>query len=779
MKHYLNLVSISNKVHRRQSRMTRICIILAVFLVAVMFGLADMYLQSMTAEIKHQTGDWHAKFSVIDEEMSALIAAKPETELSGWQGTLPAEAGVTVDTQSVALVGIEEPIFSKIYFGTFSEGTAPATNSETAISETAAQNLNLSAGDSVSLTLPDGSTYSFTVTGVFNDEAASLTTGNTCTLLITPQALSSLNFGSTSPSWQYVVCFSLLCKIPDTIQDILTQNNLSVGQVLQNDNLLSMLGQLPGSNMSQIYLMAFALSLAVMMTCILMISSSLNSNVSQRTEVFGLMRCLGATRRQVLLFVRQEALHWCVTSIPIGIGLSIIAIWVLCAVMRQLDTVWFGYMPVFGISWLSIAISIVLGIVTVLLAARSPAKFASKVSPLEAVTGSAHQNTPFRHAANTHRWKVDIALGIHHAKAKRSSFLLITCAFAICLTLFLGFCTLVPFMKNAFMPNEWASELSIVSESNTCSIPFEQRDAVSEVSSVSRVFGRMFAYDVPAKISGTSHNSNLISYEENQFRWAGDRLTSGSIDMVANTPRQVLFVANTGTPAQVGDTVTLEINGVPQTVTIGGILTDDPLAREEGTETLICSEETFTQLTGESGYTILDVQFRFGAGEEDVKAVEALFADGVTFTDTLTRAQQQHGLYYAFSVLVYGFLSIIVAITVFHIMNTISMGGSARTRQYGVMRAIGMSNRQLTRMIASEAVTYAATGVILGCFLGLTFHWFLYTSLITRTFGDVWSIPWPELCLIIAVILGTTALSVREPTKRIQAMSIVENISAQ
>lgn len=86
-------------------------------------------------------------------------------------------------------------------------------------------------------------------------------------------------------------------------------------------NLLSMLGQLPGSNVSQIYSIAFALSLVVMATCILMISSSLNSNVSQRTEFFGLMRCLGATRRQVLRFVRREALHWCVTSIPIGIGL--------------------------------------------------------------------------------------------------------------------------------------------------------------------------------------------------------------------------------------------------------------------------------------------------------------------------------------------------------------------------------------------------------------------------------------------------------------------------
>ena len=270
MKHYLNLVSISDKVHRRQSRMTRICIILAVFLVAVMFGLADMYLQSMTAETKHQTGDWHAKFSAIDEETSALIAARPETELSGWQGTLPAEAGITAGTQSVAIVGIEEPTFSQIYFGTFTEGTAPATDSEAAISETAAQNLNLSAGDSVSLTLPDGSIQSFSVTGVFNDEAASLTTGNVSALLVTPQALSGLDFGSMAPSWQYVVRFSLLSKIPDTVQDILAQDGLTTEQVQQNDNLLSMLGQLPDSNVSQIYSIAFALSLVVMVTCILM-----------------------------------------------------------------------------------------------------------------------------------------------------------------------------------------------------------------------------------------------------------------------------------------------------------------------------------------------------------------------------------------------------------------------------------------------------------------------------------------------------------------------------
>lgn len=261
-------------------------------------------------------------------------------------------------------------------------------------------------------------------------------------------------------------------------------------------------------------------------------------------------------------------IQWCITAIPIGIGLSIVVVWGLCAVMRQLSTVWFGYMPIFGISWLSIGVSIVLGLITVLLAARAPAKMAAKVSPLEAVTGNTQQESSFRHAANTRRWHVEVALGIHHAKAKRRSYILMTGAFAICITLFLGFCTLVPFMENAFMPKEWSPELSIVSDTNTCSIPADRRDAVAQNSAVSRVFGRMFAYDVPAQISGAIHNSNLISYEENQFRWAQDQLIAGSIDTVTNTPGQVLFVANTGTEVQVGDTITLTINGKDQTVTV-------------------------------------------------------------------------------------------------------------------------------------------------------------------------------------------------------------------
>ena len=99
------------------------------------------------------------------------------------------------------------------------------------------------------------------------------------------------------------------------------------------------------------------------------------------------------------------------------------------------------------------------------------------------------------------------------------------------------------------------------------------------------------------------------------------------------------------------------------------------------------SEKTFTALIGEKGYTIIDIQFENNASSEDVKAIENLFTDGgVIFSDSLSKVQQQRNLYHTFAVLVYGFLSIIVAITIFHIMNTINMGVAAKMKEYGGMR---------------------------------------------------------------------------------------------
>ena len=78
MRSYLSLIPISAKVRRRQNRMTRLCIIFAVFLVTGIFSMADIFIQSETANVKEASGNWHINLENISEEDAASIARRPD-----------------------------------------------------------------------------------------------------------------------------------------------------------------------------------------------------------------------------------------------------------------------------------------------------------------------------------------------------------------------------------------------------------------------------------------------------------------------------------------------------------------------------------------------------------------------------------------------------------------------------------------------------------------------------------------------------------------------------
>lgn len=114
-----------------------------------------------------------------------------------------------------------------------------------------------------------------------------------------------------------------------------------------------------------------------------------------------------------------------------------------------------------------------------------------------------------------------------------------------------------------------------------------------------------------------------------------------------------------------------------------------------------------------------------------------------------------------------------------YIVNSIAMSMAARIKQYGALRAIGMSDRQLVKVVTAEAAVYAVAGSMAGCLLGLPLHKRLFEQMVTFRWGDPWQIPWDTIGIIVAIVMVTTVLAVRGPSKRIRNMSIVETISAQ
>ena len=69
--------------------------------------------------------------------------------------------------------------------------------------------------------------------------------------------------------------------------------------------------------------------------------------------------------------------------------------------------------------------------------------------------------------------------------------------------------------------------------------------------------------------------------------------------------------------------------------------------------------------------------------------------------------------------LIYGLLSLAVLISLFGIVNTLVLSISERTREIGMLRAIGMTRKQVRKIVRWEAVITAMIGGIIGCVLGL------------------------------------------------------------
>ena len=497
-------------------------------------------------------------------------------------------------------------------------------------------------------------------------------------------------------------------------------------------------------------------------------------------EFFGLMRCIGSTPRQVMQMVRREALGWCRLAIPAGVALGVVVIWVLCAILRYLSPGYFAAMPAFGLSLPSVAAGVLVGLLTVMLAARSPAKRAAKVSPLAAVSGSAGEARPVRSAANTQLAKVDTALGIHHAVSSRKNYLLMTGSFALSIVLFLSFSVTVDFMRHALTPLQpWTPDLSIVSPDRTCSVDSNLLERLNKMPAVKAAYGRMFAYGLSTTNSGTVSSLDLISYESKQFSWARGYLLDGSIEEVQTEPGTGLVVKETASTVQVGDIITVQAGGRAQELKIAGILSDCPFSNAAGTGIVICSEDTFRQMTGLSNYTVLDIQLNSGTSDSEVNAIHQMVGTQYTFSDERLGNSSTRGIYYCFNLFVYGFLVLIALITIFNVVNSIAMSVASRTKQYGAFRAIGLSTRQLSKMVVAEAGAYALSGSVAGTVLGLLANRLLFAMLIGQKWGEPWGIPWSELGIILLILLVSVALAVYGPIKRIHSMTIVDTICAQ
>ena len=538
------------------------------------------------------------------------------------------------------------------------------------------------------------------------------------------------------------------------------------------------LRMLLGSTMGQMFaVVAATLFVLILIAGVLMISGSINSNVAQKVRFFGMMRCIGMSGHQIKRFVRLEALNWCKTAIPVGLVSGTVFTWAACALLRFVVGEEFSDISIFIISIPGIIGGTTVGIITVLIASNAPAKRAAKVSPASAISGTSDMQRGNTSIIKNGMIRVETKLGLHHALNMKKNMFLMSGSFALSIILFFSFLVFIDLVNYAMPQSHSSADIAITGNQENL---LDEKDisVLDELDGITRVYGRRSSLDISAEVNGTSENIDIISFDDFEINCLSKdhMLKRGSNpDKIYGDSEYVLATWDKDSTVSIGDTIRIG----NKELKIAGLLKYDPFSADgltDGKITLITSGETFKQLTGVNGYNLINIQISDSITDEQVEYIKGFIGENGKVEDR--RDMSTFGTYMAFMIFVYGFLAIIALVALLNIINSISMSVSARIKQYGVMRAVGMSSKQVTKMIVAEASTYAIIGSVFGCVIGLTINRTLYKYLIENHFAyALWNIPVIPLLVVAAFILCAVVLAVVSPAERIHQMAITETIN--
>jgi putative ABC transport system permease protein len=176
----------------------------------------------------------------------------------------------------------------------------------------------------------------------------------------------------------------------------------------------------------------------------------------------------------------------------------------------------------------------------------------------------------------------------------------------------------------------------------------------------------------------------------------------------------------------------------------------------------------------QNAYTFLNV--RGGATEATTSALKAAMASYpdakvATRADWVdTRAKGVNQLLN----LLYVLLALSVVVSLFGMVNTLVLSVFERTRELGMLRAVGMTRRQVRRMIRAESVVTALIGAVLGLPLGVFLAWMVTKALSGQ--GVSFSIPANLLGIFVVVAIVAGVLAAIAPARRASRLKVLESL---
>ncbi len=626
---------------------------------------------------------------------------------------------------------------------------------------------------------------------------------------------------------------SILLKNPKDAYDFKEELKkhliFDISNVDTNDQLLQFLGEFKSERTTNfLNLIAGVVIGIIMFTSIFVIRNSFNISLTEKTKELGILASIGATRKQIRKSILFEGVILAIISIPLGILIGVLAIGIVLAVVNMLLTS--GGVPIIDhfnlhlvVEPIAIIVAVVTSFIMIILSAIKPAIRASRIPPIDAIRNTNDIKISAKKIKTSRITKklFGIEGEIANKNFKRSKKKYRTTIFSIFLSivLFLSMDSVVTNLFNVSSTEYKEMNYNLIvraknDDKEDTQKYFKQILELQQVVENTRM-NAILKYDfvnIDKSYFTEEHLKNYIgeagetgicvysvgeqeyqkyikklglSYDkikdkaiiyDKKMKYEYEEGKDGAKRVeyrMSNLEKKDIINYNeqkyneiTGEFEKIGSGQ-IEVGAIVDTLPIG-----ENLFYMSQYPIMIISDEKMESFN----YDIQELVFDVDNVEDVEKAIidiDKTNKDNISNLDEIY--QTENRIVLIVSIFLYGFIIVISLIGITNVFNTITTNMSLRSKEFAVLKSIGMTEKQFKKMINYESLLYGLKALIFGLPVGLAISYWLYTET-GNVFSSEYHFPFKAVGICVVFVFAIIFITMRYAVQKSKNQNTIEMI---
>ena len=631
--------------------------------------------------------------------------------------------------------------------------------------------------------------------------------------------------------------FNIVNNPKDTYQlkDNLVKNlNIDSNNISENKELLRYLGVFPSDTTTKtVMILAIIVIGIILFTSIFVIRNSFNISLTEKTKELGMLASIDATSKQIKRSILFEGFIIGVIAMPIGIIVGLLAIYIVLAIVNNLlmdSNIVDNFDLKFVISPIAIAVSVIVSIIMIFVSSLKPAKRAAKITPIDAIreTNDVKVSSKKLKVSKLTKKLFGVSGEIGAKNFKRSKKKYRTTIFSITLSIIL-FISMNAVIENVFKASDYMysengeDNIVVNTPSSDEKSKYEYFDKILKLDNIEKYaivkeftvlvgepyisegYKKLINYEgekdgITTKVETENEvNVSIVSVGDVQYKeylkelglsqeeaegkgilydqfWEKQedkRIQYSVLNINSGDELEFEYLKeNEENPGKVKIPIILKTDKTPMSMFKENngkpvIIISDSLMKEyEDTLQAVNLRTTGIYIKSSDPYKL----------EQEIENIDSTNKNMIFNIEQSRKQNETMSL--ILSIFSYGFIIVISVIGITNIFNTITTNMALRSKEFAVLKSVGMTDKEFKKMINYESLLYGIKSILYGIPIGLILSYLIY-KVMSESLQTEYHFPLIPVIISIVAVFIIIFITMRYASKKSQKINLIETIRSE